>query len=83
MACWAGRMENHVREERYVKIWFSKGGERTVGLVFAESYLTGKSVKKVAKTWPKFYAPQIGQVHTSLWYKSWVDAWMHDENKKV
>ncbi len=68
--------------ERYIKLWFDKNDEKTVGLVFAESYLKNKKISDIAKSWPTFYAPKMDQVHGSPWYKSWVDAWMHDENKK-
>ncbi len=69
--------------EQYIKIWFAKDGKKTVGLVFSKSYLKNKSVKDVAKTWPKFYASRMGKAQSSDWNKSWVDAWMYDENKKV
>ena len=69
--------------ERYVKIWFSKGGKVTVGLVFAESYLKGKSTSDVVKLWTAVPSAQLGKVCTSPWYKSWVECWMYDNEKSL
>ena len=69
--------------ERYNKIWFSKDDKVTVGLVFSDTYLRGKSVSDIVKLWTAVPSAKLGKIHNSPWHKSWVDAWMHDEEKSL
>ena len=60
----------------FQKVWFSKGNEKTAGLILPAAKLHGMSIGDISRLFPMSEARKMGRLHTSPVFASW-DAAFH------
>ena len=65
----------------FVKVWFERGDESTVGLVFTSDYVERSSVTVLSRSWPMSEVPKMRRMFFSPIYDTWEGAFYHDKEK--
>ncbi len=60
----------------FQKVWFSKGREKTAGLILPAAKLHGMSISEISRLFPMSEAGKMGRLHTSPVFATW-DAAFH------
>ena len=58
-------------KEGFRKVWFSKGSEKTAGLVLPCAKLHGMSISDISRLFPMSEARKMGRLHTSPVFATW------------
>lgn len=56
------------------KVWFSKGSEKTAGLVLPVAKLDGMSITEISRLFPPSEAGKMSRIHTSPVFWTWDEA---------
>ncbi len=63
-------------KEGFRKVWFSKGSEKTAGLIFPAAKLHGMSLGDISRYFPASESRKMGRLHMSPVFATW-DAAFH------
>lgn len=61
------------------KVWFSKGKEKTAGLILANEKLHDMSIGDISRLFPNSEAGKMGRLHTSPVFNSWDEAFKYSK----
>jgi len=61
------------------KVWFSKGAEKTAGLIVPAEKLHGMSIGDISRLFPNSEARKMGRLHTSPVFATWNAAFAFDK----
>ena len=59
-------------------MWFSRGGERTAGLVLPNEKLATMSIGDISRLYPYSEAGKMARIHQSPVFETWDEAFAHD-----
>jgi hypothetical protein len=59
------------------KVWFSKGSEKTAGLILPATKLAGMSISEISRLFPVSEARKMGRLHTSPTFATWEEAFRY------
>jgi hypothetical protein len=75
-----GRARVRAPKEGYRKVWFSKGAEKTAGLIVPAAKLHGMSIGEVSRLFPLSEARKMARLHMSPVFSTWDEAFAFDKS---
>jgi hypothetical protein len=69
-----GRAKAGAPKKGFQKVWFSKGAERTAGLILPAEKLYGMSISEVSRLFPVKEGLKMARFHTSPVFDTWDEA---------
>jgi hypothetical protein len=77
----ATRKKKRHTPKGFRKVWFSKGTEKTAGLIVPSEKLAAMSVSDVSRLFPYSEATKMNLFHQSPEFDSWEAAFAYDTTK--
>jgi hypothetical protein len=66
-------------KDGFRKVWFSKGSEKTAGLILPAAKLHGMSISDISRLFPMSEALKMGKIHMSPVFPTWDAAFQFEK----